>query len=150
MQDLVIPLLGPCYSPARGHSRDGRDRKQEPPARDPGARLLAKLDALGLTENTWVFFLSDHGFYFGEHGYFGKAEWVHDPGAAVAEGSVVPEWLPECWLLTVGWSPLYKELTNVPLMVRGPGLAPGRRQAITTAPDLAPTILELTRLCPRL
>ncbi len=106
-------------------------------------RLLAKLDALGLTENTWVFFLSDHGFYFGEHGYFGKAEWVHDPGAAVAEGSVVPEWLPESWLLTVGWSPLYKELTNVPLMVRGPGLVPGRRQAMTTAPDLAPTILEL-------
>jgi arylsulfatase A-like enzyme len=106
-------------------------------------RLLAKLEALGLGENTYVFFTSDHGFYFGEHGYFGKAEWAHEPEAAVAEGSVVPSWLPESWLLTVGWSPLYGELTNVPLMVRGPGLEPGRRSTMTTAPDVAPTILEL-------
>ena len=48
--------------------------------------------------------------------------------------------------LTVERSPLYRELTNVPLMVRGPGLEPGRRSAMTTAPDLAPTILELAGL----
>ena len=107
-------------------------------------RLLAKLDVLGLKENTLVFFTSDHGFYFGEHGYFGKAEWVHEPEATIREGAVAPAWLPESWLLTVGWSPLYQELTRVPLIVRGPGLAPGRRSALTTAPDLAPTILELT------
>jgi arylsulfatase A-like enzyme len=109
-------------------------------------RLLAKLDALGLRENTLVFFTSDHGFYFGEHGYFGKAEWVHEPEASVTEDSAVPEWLADSWLLTVERSPLYKELTNVPLMVRGPGLTPGRRSAMTTAPDLAPTILELAGL----
>jgi arylsulfatase A-like enzyme len=106
-------------------------------------RLLAKLEVLGLGENTVVFFTSDHGFYFGEHGYFGKAEWIDDPDAAVAEDAVVPGWLSDSWLLTVGWSPLYKELTNVPLMVRAPGLEPGRRQALTTASDLAPTILDL-------
>ena len=106
-------------------------------------RLLAKLDVLGLRENTLVCFTSDHGFYFGEHDYFGKAEWINDQDASLAEGSVVPNWLPESWLLTVGWSPLYKELTNVPLMVRGPGLEPGRRSAMTTAPDIAPTIMEL-------
>jgi arylsulfatase A-like enzyme len=109
-------------------------------------RLLAKLEALGLKENTLVFFTSDHGFYFGEHGYFGKAEWVHDPDAALTEGSLVPGWLTDSWLLTVERSPLYKELTNVPLIVRGPGLEPGRRQAMTTAPDLAPTILEFVEL----
>jgi arylsulfatase A-like enzyme len=106
-------------------------------------RLLAKLDVLGLRENTLVFFTSDHGFYFGEHGYFGKAEWINDQDAVLAEDSVVPDWLPESWLLTVGWSPLYKELTNVPLMVRAPGLEPGRRSALTTPPDLAPTVLDL-------
>jgi len=31
-------------------------------------------------------------------------------------------------------------------MVRGPGLEPGRTQAMTTAPDLAPTIMELAGL----
>ena len=106
-------------------------------------RLLAKLDVLSLRENTVVVFTSDHGFYFGEHGYLGKAEWINDQEAALAEGSVVPDWLPESWLLTVGWSPLYKELTNVPLIMRAPGLRPGRRRAMTTAPDLAPTILDL-------
>jgi arylsulfatase A-like enzyme len=106
-------------------------------------RLLAKLEVLGLRDNTVVFFLSDHGFYFGEHGYFGKAEWVHDTRATVAEGSVVPEWLPESWLLTVGWSPLHRELTRLPLIVRGPGFEPGRRSALTSTPDVAPTILKL-------
>ncbi len=109
-------------------------------------RLLAKLDALGLRENTVVLFTSDHGFYFGEHGYFGKAEWVHEPEASVSEESSVPGWLAESWLLTVERSPLYRQLTNVPLMVRGPGLEPGRRAAMTTAADIAPTILELTGL----
>jgi arylsulfatase A-like enzyme len=106
-------------------------------------RLLSKLDVLGLRENTIVLFTSDHGFFFGEHGYFGKAEWFHDPDAQIAAGADVPEWLPESWLLTVGWSPLYQELTRIPLMVRAPGVAPGRRRALTTAPDFAPTILEL-------
>jgi arylsulfatase A-like enzyme len=109
-------------------------------------RLLAKLDVLGLRDKTLVFFTSDHGFYFGEHGYFGKAEWFHEPEASVTEDSLVPDWLTESWLLTVEWSPLYRELTNVPLMVRGPGLEPGRRSALTTAPDLAPTIMELAGL----
>jgi arylsulfatase A-like enzyme len=47
-------------------------------------------------------------------------------------------------LLTVGWSPLYQEITRVPLIARVPGMEPGRRSAMTTAPDLTPTILELT------
>src|SRR5215207_6641584 len=109
-------------------------------------RLLAKLDVLGLRENTWVLFVSDHGFYLGEHGYFGKAEWINtlDAGTiAIAEDATLPGWLSESWLLTVGWSPLYQELIRVPLIVRGPGLGTGRRSAMTTAPDIAPTILEL-------
>ncbi len=107
-------------------------------------RLLAKLDVLGLRENTVIFFVSDHGFYFGEHGYFGKAEWISDNWATLTEGTTVPAWLPESWLLTVGWSPLYQELTRVPLIVQAPGLKPGRREALTSASDLAPTILDLT------
>ncbi len=107
-------------------------------------RLLSKLDVLGLRENTLIFFLSDHGFYFGEHGYFGKAEWINDQSATANSSAVMPAWLSESWLLTVDWSPLYQELTRIPLIVSAPGLEPGRRAALTTAPDLAPTILELT------
>ncbi len=107
-------------------------------------RLLDKLDVLGIRDDTWVFFTSDHGFYFGEHEYFGKADWVHDPDAEVSASSDIPEWLKESWLLTIGWSPLYRELTNIPLIVRGPDIEAGRRSAMTTAPDIAPTILEIT------
>src|SRR5919202_46153 len=108
--------------------------------------LLDKLDVLGLTDNTIVIFVSDHGFYFGEHGYFGKAEWIHDPGATLSADSDAPAWFSKSWLLTVGWSPLYQEVTRVPPLVRVPGLEPGRRGALTTAPDLAPTILEVLGL----
>ena len=109
-------------------------------------RLLDKLDVLGIADETVVLFTSDHGFFFGEHGYFGKAEWFHDPGAKVTADADVPEWLPESWLLTVGWSPLYQELTRIPLLVRGPRIAPSWKRAVTSAPDLAPTILELVGL----
>src|SRR5918998_139229 len=57
-------------------------------------RLLGKLDALGLKENTIVIFTSDHGFYFGEHDYFGKAEWVHEPDATVSENSTAVDSTP--------------------------------------------------------
>jgi arylsulfatase A-like enzyme len=107
-------------------------------------RLLDKLDVLGIRDDTWVFFTSDHGFYFGEHGYFGKADWVHDPDAEVSASSHIPAWLKESWLLTVGWSPLYRELTNIPLIVRAPDVDAGRRSAMTNAPDIAPTILDIT------
>ncbi|MEZ4868125.1 MAG: sulfatase-like hydrolase/transferase [Caldilineaceae bacterium] len=35
-------------------------------------RLLDQLEALGLRENTWVFFVSDNGFSCGHHGIWGK------------------------------------------------------------------------------
>jgi arylsulfatase A-like enzyme len=110
-------------------------------------RFLGKLDALNLRDNTIVIFTTDHGFYFGEHDYFGKAEWVHEPEAVVSENSNMPAWLSESWLLTVQWSPLYNEISRIPLIARGPGLIPGHRKAMTTAPDIAPTILDLTGLC---
>jgi arylsulfatase A-like enzyme len=110
--------------------------------------LLSKLDVLGIADETIVIFASDHGFYFGEHEYFGKAEWIHDPGAVLSEDAVVPEWFSRSWLLTIGWSPLYQELTRVPLIIRSPGVAPGWRAALTTAPDIPATILDLAGVEP--
>ncbi|HYM49537.1 MAG TPA: sulfatase [Candidatus Limnocylindrales bacterium] len=108
--------------------------------------LLDKLEVLGLADNTIVVFTSDHGHYFGEHGYFGKAEWIHDPDARISDDAEVPTWFSKSWLLTIGWSPLYQELARVPFLLRVPGVEPGRRRALTTAPDIPATILDLLRI----
>jgi arylsulfatase A-like enzyme len=105
--------------------------------------LLNKLDVVGIADNTIVVFTSDHGHYFGEHEYFGKAEWIHDPDAIISQDAEVPLWFSKSWLLTIGWSPLYQELYRVPFIVRAPGVRPGRREALTTAPDITATVLDL-------
>src|SRR2546423_1010396 len=105
--------------------------------------LLNKLEVLGIADNTIVVFTSDHGHYFGEHEYFGKADWIHDPDAVLSADADVPTWFSKSWLLTIGWSPLYQELYRVPFLLRVPGVKPGRRQALTTAPDIPATILDL-------
>jgi len=90
-------------------------------------RLMNRLESLGLLDDTTVIFTSDHGFYFGEHGYFGKA--------SLRDG---------------GWdqSKLYDEVTRVPLLIRKPGIKPNRVSSLVTHPDLMPTILELAGVKP--
>lgn len=85
-------------------------------------RLLAHMDELGLRDSTSVIFTTDHGFYHGEHGMIGKS---------LLQGE---------YYSTV---PLYEEVARIPLMIRLPGLPPGRRPALAQPPDLMPTILEL-------
>ena len=87
-------------------------------------RLVEKLDVLGIADHTVLIFLSDHGYYFGEHGYLGKSVWDADLG-------------------TQSWSPLYREVVEVPLLVRVPGAAPRRTPALTTLVDVPATILDL-------
>ena len=76
-------------------------------------RLVEKLDVLGISDETVVFFLSDHGYYFGEHGYLGKSVWDEALG-------------------TQSWSPLYREIVDVPLLVQMPGVRPRRTPALST------------------
>jgi arylsulfatase A-like enzyme len=111
--------------------------------------LLDKLRVLGIEDRTIVLFLSDHGFYFGEHDLFGKADWVNagEVGEVAArQDAVAPDWLRKSWLFTLRRSPLYQQLTRVPLLARVPGVAPGRRQGLTTAVDIPATILDLLGL----
>src|SRR5437016_3405846 len=84
--------------------------------------LLNKLEVLGIADNTIVVFTSDHGHYFGEHEYFGKAEWIHDPDAVLSADADVPTWFSKSWLLTIGWSPLYQELYRSPFFLPVPVL----------------------------
>ena len=87
-------------------------------------RLVEKLDLLGIADKTVLVFLSDHGYYFGEHGYLGKSVWDAELG-------------------TQSWSPLYREIVEVPLFVRVPGAVPRRTPALTTLVDVPATILDL-------
>jgi arylsulfatase A-like enzyme len=92
-------------------------------------RLIDKVDVLGIAENTVVVFVSDHGYYFGEHDYLGKSVWDGELG-------------------TQGWSPLYREIVQAPLIVQAPGVAPRRTAALTTLMDIPATVLDLAKVDP--
>jgi arylsulfatase A-like enzyme len=85
-------------------------------------RLLARLDELGLRDDTCVILLSDHGMFFGEHNLLGKASKL---GTDLR-----------------GWPP-YVEVSRIPMMLRVPGQAPRRTNALVHPGDLTTTILEL-------
>jgi len=49
---------------------------------DQMGRLMAFLDAQGLTDETMIIFTSDHGDYLGDH-WMGEKELFHDPSARI-------------------------------------------------------------------
>ena len=79
-------------------------------------RILARLDELGLRENTVVIFTSDHGDMFGDHGILLKAG-MH-----------------------------YEGCVRVPLLIDVPGVAPGVTNAQVGSVDFAQTVLDLAGL----
>jgi arylsulfatase A-like enzyme len=81
---------------------------------------------MNLMDKTAVIFTTDHGYYFGEHGQFGKG--MRD--------------------LTYTWyrSPIYEETAHIPLLAYVPGLKPRRVDALVSTADLMPTILELAEV----
>jgi arylsulfatase A-like enzyme len=83
--------------------------------------LMEALDSSPLRDNTVVIFTSDHGDYVGDYGLTEK--W--------------PSGLEDC-------------LLRIPLVVRLPGTAGGRRiEALTEEIDLFPTIMELAGVEPQ-
>ena len=77
-------------------------------------RVLDEVDRLDLWKDTAIIVCTDHGHFLGEKDIFGK------PGV-----------------------PLYEPLAHTPLMVHLPGVAPGRRDALTTNVDLNATLYDL-------
>jgi N-acetylglucosamine-6-sulfatase len=86
------------------------------PAVDDGVEdIIRALGSAGELDNTYVIFTSDHGFMQGEH--------------RIPQGKMVP----------------YDPSTQVPLLIRGPGIPRGRAtKALVGDVDLAPTILDAT------
>ena len=125
-------------------------------------RLLEKIELLGIADRTAIFFTSDHGLYFGEHDFFGKAVYEGnqtDDEAVAAQPTLtaptdLPEWLGSGTELTQAGlefvslerSPLYQELVRVPFLAKVPGIDPCRPQSLTTAIDIPATILDLAGL----
>ncbi len=86
---------------------------------DMVARVLARLEALGLAENTVVIFTSDHGDFMGDHQLLLKGP-IH-----------------------------YRGLIRVPLVWRDPAAPRGiRSDALAGAIDFAPTILARAGVAP--
>ncbi len=81
-------------------------------------RLLAGLEARGLTERTLVAVIADHGESLGEHGEHGHGYFIYEP------------------------------TTRVPFLLAGPyaGLAGRRFAPVVNNVDLAPTLLDLLGL----
>ena len=91
-----------------------RERRESLLAVDEGVKkIIDKLRDTGELDNTYVIFTSDHGYMQGEH--------------RIPQGKMV----------------VYDPSTQVPLLIRGPGLPHGRStNALVGNVDLAPTILE--------
>ena len=80
-------------------------------------RLLSALDECGLTENTTVVFLSDHGDYLGSHHLLFKGPWPYEP------------------------------VVRVPLIWRAPGGQQGKRVSQPVSHlDFVPTVLDYAGL----
>jgi arylsulfatase A-like enzyme len=76
--------------------------------------IFVKLEEYGILDNTYVFYSSDNGFHIGQH------------------------------RLQPGKSCGYEEDINIPLIVRGPGVAANyTTEIVTTHTDLAPTFFKL-------
>jgi len=84
-------------------------------------KLLAKVEQLGLMDDTAVTILSDHGHYVGDHGRVGKL-------GAGPDG----QW------------PFYEAVSHIVWMWYLPGAAGGRRDAALAQPtDFFPTVMDL-------
>ncbi|KAI1347293.1 arylsulfatase [Xylaria sp. FL0043] len=81
--------------------------------------VIAKLEATGLLDNTYVVFTSDNGWHIGQH------------------------------RVSAGKSLQFKESSNVPFIVRGPGVPANKTSLLPGAHlDLAPTFLDIAGLSP--
>jgi len=78
-------------------------------------RIMARLDALGLSKNTIVVFTTDHGHFYGQHGLVAKGPFH------------------------------YEDMIRVPFIVRWPGKVPAGKtsDAIQSLVDLAQSWLKL-------
>ena len=105
--------------------------------------LMERVRVLNLLDDTAIIFVSDHGFYFGEHGLFGKRRFRWPDGSGFEEGFAKGLTVHQ---RQVHRSPLHNEVIQVPLLVYLPGVENRRVSGLLSLPDLMPTVLELLEI----
>ena len=84
-------------------------------------RLLDRLGALGLEDNTLVVFAGDNGFFWGEHELFGTGRWPYDDSIRVPSSFGIPGRFPTQeggrirWSLNIDVAPTFLEVAGVPV-----------------------------------
>jgi arylsulfatase A-like enzyme len=102
-------------------------------------RLLDTVKVLGLMDNSIIIFTSDHGYYFGEHGHYGKSVMSGPP----FQGTIP---LPKETPMSFQRSPLYQEVANIPLLIYTPKIKPRKTNALVSHVDIMPTLLDLLNI----
>jgi arylsulfatase A-like enzyme len=97
--------------------------------------FLKRVENMNLMDKTAIIFTTDHGFYFGEHGgLFGKACRVKASEDKLSQTDIAEVWVH---------SPIYEEVSAIPLMIYLPGSQPGTYDGLTSAVDLMPTMMDI-------
>ncbi len=114
IRDKADPLTAQNVNVIR---RDYRKSIESLRSVDDGVkRMVDALRSAGELRNTYVFFISDNGFFFGEH--------------RLERAKLLP----------------YEPAAHLPLLVRGPGIrAHSRSNELTANVDLTPTIVRLAK-----
>ena len=76
-------------------------------------QLLRKIEYMGLTENTMIIFMADHGFLLGEHGLLAKN------------------------------LSMYEEIVHIPLLVYHPDATPHHTDALASIIDIPATVVDV-------
>lgn len=111
--------------------------------------LLRHLENMDLMKKTAIIFTTDHGFYFGDHpDLFGKSTQLRDSSGKplMLQIDDSPNRTPKPTdIISNAWdySPLYEEITALPLFIYVPGERAGTYDGLTSAVDLMPTVLEI-------
>jgi N-acetylglucosamine-6-sulfatase len=103
-------------------------------------RLLGRLDALGLVENTMVVYAGDNGFFWGEHKLFGTGRWPYDDSIRIPFIVRYPGTIPDAgrradqMILNIDLAPTFLEVAGVPVPddMEGSSFLPVLRSASTT------------------
>ncbi|MHC4716448.1 MAG: sulfatase family protein, partial [Planctomycetota bacterium] len=95
--------------------------------------LLDGLERMGLADDTIVCFSSDHGDHLSAHGYGKPGDGWMDPTLRMSKATP------------------HEESIHVPFIMRGPGVAGGRRSdVLLNSVDVLPTLMALANLpCPQ-